>query len=95
MADSQLHNDPERLRRFAMQLNQFAATADEHLGRLKSAIGQLGQTWRDQEFERFVQQFATAQNRLKGFIDETKRVTPALEADARKLDEYLKFRMNE
>jgi uncharacterized protein YukE len=94
MADSQLHNDPERLRRFALTLNQFAAAADEHLARIKSAVGHLGQTWRDQEFERFVQEFASAQNRLKGFIEETRRVTPALEADARKLDDYLKFRMS-
>lgn len=93
MADSQIHNDPDKLRNFARQLNQFAATADEHLSRLKSAIGHLGQTWRDQEFERFVQQFATAQNRLKGFVEETKKVTPVLEEDAKKLEDYLKFGM--
>jgi uncharacterized protein YukE len=94
MADSQIHNDPERLRAFAARLNQFASASDEHLSRLKSAVGHLGQTWRDQEFERFVQQFATAQSRLQAFVEETKRVTPVLEADARKLDDYLKLTMN-
>ena len=94
MADSQIHNDPERLRTFALRLKQFASTSDEHLGRLKSAIGHLGQTWQDQEFERFAQQFASAQGRLKSFIEETKKVTPVLEADARKLEEYLRFTMN-
>ena len=94
MSESQVHNDPDRLRAFAVTLNKFAATSDERLNRLKSAIGHLGQTWRDQEFEKFVQAFATAQTRLRSFVDETKKVTPALEEDARKLDDYLKLTMN-
>lgn len=94
MSESQVHNDPDRLRAFAVTLNQFAATSDEHLSRLKSAIGHLGQTWRDQEFEKFVQAFATAQTRLRSFVDETKKVTPALEEDARKLEDYLKLTLN-
>lgn len=92
MADSQIQNDPDKLRSFATQLNRFAATSEEHLGRLKSAIGRLGQTWRDQEFDRFVQQFATAESRLKAFVEETKKVTPSLESDARKLEDYLKYK---
>jgi uncharacterized protein YukE len=94
MGDSQIHNDPERLRAFALTLNQFASTSDELLDRLKSAVGHLGQTWRDQEFETFVQQFAAAQVRLKSFVEETRNVTPTLENDARKLDDYLRLGMN-
>ena len=94
MGDSQIHNDPDRLRAFAVTLNQFASTSDELLDRLKSAIGQLGQTWRDQEFEIFVQQFGKAQLRLKSFIEETRKVTPTLENDASKLDDYLRLGMN-
>ena len=94
MANSQIHNDPDRLRAFAQRLNQFAATSEEHLARVKSAIGHLGQSWQDQEFAKFVQQFSSAQGRLKSFIEETKKVTPTLEADARKLEEYIRFTMN-
>ena len=94
MADSQIHNDPDRLRTFAQRLAQFASTSEEHLARVKSAVGHLGQTWQDQEFAKFVQQFSSAQGRLRSFIEETKKVTPALEADARKLEEYLRFTMN-
>jgi uncharacterized protein YukE len=94
MSESQVHNDPDRLRAFAVSLNQFAASSDELLSRLKTAVGHLGQTWRDQEFEKFVQVFATAQTQLRGFVDETRKVTPALEDDARKLEDYLKLKMN-
>jgi uncharacterized protein YukE len=95
MVESQIHNDPERLLAFAQRLKQFAATSDEHLNRVKSATGRLGQTWQDQEFAKFVQQFSAAERRLRLFIEETRKVTPSLEADARKLQEYLRFSMNE
>ena len=93
MADSQIHNDPDRLRSFAQRLKQFASTSEEHLAHMKSAVGHLGQSWQDQEFAKFVQQFAAAQRRLSSFIEETHKVTPTLEDDARKLDEYLRFTM--
>lgn len=94
MADSQIHNDPDRLRTFVQRLTQFASTSEDHLDRMKSAIGHLGQSWQDQEFTKFVQQFSSAQRRLKLFIEETKKVTPSLEEDARKLEDYLRFTMN-
>src|SRR5438105_1066455 len=75
MADSQIHNDPDRLRTFAQRLTQFASTSEEHLTRVKSAVGHLGQTWQDQEFAKFAQQFSSAQGRLRSFIEETKKVT--------------------
>ena len=92
---SQIHNDPERLLAFAQRLKQFASHSEEQLNRLKSAMGRLGQSWQDQEFAKFVQQFASTERRLRLFIDETRKVTPTLEADARKLEEYLRFSLNQ
>lgn len=94
MPTSQIHNDPERLRDFAARIARFAATSDEHLDRLRSAIAHLGQSWQDQEFENFVQAFVKAQSGLKTFIDEVHGVTPILEEDASKLEAYQRFRMN-
>lgn len=91
MTSSQIYNDPERLIAFAQRLKQFASQSEEHLNRLKSAIGRLGQSWQDQEFAKFVQQFSSTERRLRLFIDETRKVTPSLKADAKKLEEYLRF----
>jgi uncharacterized protein YukE len=84
---SQVHSDSERLRAFASQLNSFAGVVDEHLGRLRSAVGRLGNSWRDQEFEEFVREFAVTQDRLKRFVEETRRITPLLKRDADALDD--------
>ena len=94
MSDSQIHNDPVRLRDFAGRLNRFASTSDEHLEHLRSAISHLGQSWQDQEFEKFVEAFVTAQFGLKNFIDEIHKVTPVLEEDANKLEAYQRFGMS-
>lgn len=95
MTNSQIHNDPERLLAFAQRLKQFALHSEEQLNRLKSATGRLGQSWQDQEFAKFVQQFSGTERRLRLFIEETRKVTPSLEADARKLEEYLRYSLNE
>jgi uncharacterized protein YukE len=93
MSSSQIHNDPVRLREFATGLNRFASISDEHLDRLRSAISHLGQSWQDQEFDRFVEAFVQAQFGLKNFIDEIHKVTPVLEEDASKLEDYQRFGM--
>ena len=94
MAGSQIHNDPERLRDFVGRLNRFAAMSDEQLDRLRSALGHLGESWQDQEFDRFVEAFVKAQFGLKSFIDEIKKVTPVLEADAANLEAYQRYGMS-
>ena len=94
MATSQIHNDPERLRDFAARLNRFASTSDEQLERLRSAVRHLGESWQDQEFENFCGAFVKAQWGLKCFIDEVHKVTPLLEDDASKLEDYQRFGLN-
>lgn len=85
---SQVHNDSEQLRAFASQLDGFAGVVNEHLDRLRAAISRLGNSWRDQEFEEFVNEFSATQQRVKRFVEETKRTTPLLKRDADALDEY-------
>jgi uncharacterized protein YukE len=85
---SQVHNDSEKLRAFASQLDGFAGVVDEHLNRLRAAMTRLGNSWRDQGFEEFVSEFSVTQERVKRFVEETKRTTPLLKRDADALDEY-------
>jgi uncharacterized protein YukE len=88
---AQVHNDSDKLRAFASQLNAFGGTVDEHMNRLRAAIGRLGNSWRDQEFEEFVNEFFATQERVKRFVEETKRTTPLLKRDADALDEYFRL----
>jgi len=85
---SQVHNDSERLRSFASQLDAFASEVDQHLTKLRSAISRLGNSWRDQEFEEFVNEFSVTQERVKRFVSETRKTAPLLKRDADALDEY-------
>jgi uncharacterized protein YukE len=88
---SQVHNDSDRLRDFASKLDGFSGTVEEHLTRLRAAMSRLGNSWRDQEFEEFAQEFAVTQERLKRFVAETKKTTPLLRRDAEALDEYFRL----
>lgn len=88
---SQVHNDSDKLRGFASQLDNFSGVVEEHLTRLRAAMGRLGHSWRDQEFEEFAHEFSVTQERLKRFIAETKRTTPLLRRDADALDEYFQI----
>jgi len=88
---SQVHNDSDRLRTFAHQLDEFSSTVDEHLSRIRAAMSRLEHSWRDQEFEEFAQEFSITQERLKRFIAETKRTTPLLRRDAEALDDYFRL----
>ena len=90
---SEVHNDSEKLRTFGSQLSNFAGGVDEELNRLRGAMGRLSSSWRDQEFEEFVRQFTTTQERLKRLVEETKRVAPSLKRDADALDEYFRLQV--
>jgi uncharacterized protein YukE len=89
---SQIHSDPEKLREFAGELKRFAAVVDEQMSALKSHLGRLGDTWRDQEFESFIHEFASAQNLLKNFVEETRRTAPLLERDAEALEDFQRLK---
>ena len=50
--------DPSELRRFAQNLKHFNNELQHQLAVLQGQFAGLGDTWRDQEHERFAQQFA-------------------------------------
>lgn len=89
---TQINVDPEKLREFAGKLKQFAVQVDEHTAAIKSNIDRLSDTWRDREFEHFVNEFALAQRYLSQFSEEARRTVPLLERDAEIIDEFLQAR---
>lgn len=85
---SQIHNDSDRLRAFAIQLQEFGAAVDDQLNALRGAMSRLGRTWKDDDYSEFKAEFVMTQQRVRQFIEETRAVTPKLTRDADKLDEY-------
>lgn len=90
----QIYTDPEKLRQFSGDLERFAEIAHSHMEATKGRLGRLGDTWRDQEYEKFSHVFADAQKLLRKFVEETRRIAPLLQRDAEALEEYQKFKPN-
>ena len=81
--------DPEKVRRFAEELNRFNSDLENRLVMLQSRFAALGDTWQDQEHEKFSEEFKQAMKALKRFIDLSKEHTPFLLRKAQRIEEYL------
>ena len=84
--------DPEELRRFAHDLKRFNNELHTHLGALHGRIVELGQTWRDQEHKKFVEEFEKTMKVLTHFVDASEKHIPFLLRKAQRVDEYLQQR---
>jgi uncharacterized protein YukE len=80
---SQAFVNPERLRAFAQGARGFGEQTGESMGRLEAQIQRLGNTWRDQEYQRFTQEFHKVKAQLAVLRGEIDKLVPVLEADAK------------
>ena len=81
--------DPEKVRRFADELNRFNTDLENRLVLLQARFTSLGDTWQDQEHEKFADEFRTAMKALKKFVELSKDHTPFLLRKAQRIEEYL------
>lgn len=81
--------DPVELRRFAHHLKQFNGEVRERLGALHAQLMSLGDTWRDQEHEKFVRDFEETINVLDAFLESSDQHIPSLLRKAERIEEYL------
>ena len=84
--------DPEKVRRFAEELQRFNTDLDNRLILLMARFSALGDTWQDQEHEKFSDEFKQAMKALKKFIEASKAHTPYLLRKAQRIEEYLNQR---
>jgi len=84
--------DPEKVRRFADELQRFNTDLENRLILLQSRFAALSDTWQDQEHEKFGEEFKQAMKALKRFIDLSKEHTPFLLRKAQRIEEYLRQR---
>jgi len=81
--------NPEKVRRFAEELQRFNSDLENRMILLQARFGALGDTWQDQEHEKFSEEFKQAMKALKKFIELSKEHTPYLLRKAQRIEEYL------
>lgn len=84
--------DPAELRRFANSLKHFSAEMQSQLAALRGQLMGLGQTWRDQENEKFTAEFEQTMQVLARFTEASNQHVPFLLRKAEKIEEYLQQR---
>jgi hypothetical protein len=89
---SQAIVDPAEVRRFAHNLTRFNNELQSQMVLLRGQLLGLGQTWRDQEQEKFVQSFEETMLVLNRFIDASNQQVPLLLRKAERVEEYLRQR---
>jgi hypothetical protein len=84
--------DPAELRRFAFNLKRFNADLQTNLAGLHAQLLALGDTWRDQEHDRFRQEFEDTIRVVERFVEASNLHIPFLLRKAERVEEYLQQR---
>ena len=81
--------DPADVRRFAQQLKKFSDTLQSEMQSLRSRLQTLGGTWRDQENQKFTEEFEATMIVLNRFIAASEQHVPFLLRKAERIEDYL------
>jgi uncharacterized protein YukE len=84
--------DPAELRRFAFNLKRFNGDLQTNLAGLHGQLLALGDTWRDQEHDRFKQEIEDTMKVIERFVDASNVHIPFLLRKAERIEEYLQQR---
>ena len=81
--------DPAELRRFAHGLKHFSHELSHQAAVLQGQFASLGDTWRDQEHDKFTQQFEETMHVIAHFLEAADQHVPILVRKAERIEEYL------
>lgn len=81
--------DPGEVRRFAEELKRFNLELQNRMSLLQARFAALGDTWQDQEHQKFSEEFRDTMKVLKKFIESANQHTPFLLRKAQRIEEYL------
>ena len=81
--------DPEELRRFAFDLKRFNTEMQSQIVSIQRRFVKLGETWQDQEHQKFAEDFEKIISAMGKFVDATDKHIPFLLRKAQKIQEYL------
>lgn len=88
--DGASNHGSEKVRRFADELHRFNTDLENRIILLQARFSALGDTWQDQEHEKFAEEFKLAMKALKKFNELSKEHTPYLLRKAQRIEEYLR-----
>lgn len=86
---SQAIVDPAELRRFANNLKRFTSELQNQATMLRGQMASLGQSWRDQEHEKFAMEFEQTLVVINRFLEASSQHIPFLLRKAERIEEYL------
>lgn len=81
--------DPESVRRFAEDLKRFNTDLQNRMSSLQARFAALGDSWQDQEHEKFAEEFQQTMKAMKKFVEISNQHGPYLLRKAQKIEEYL------
>ena len=81
--------DPEEMRRFAHSLKRFSNEMHNQVLSLQGQFAGLADTWRDQEHEKFAQEFSQTMLVINRFLEAADQHIPFLMRKAERIEEYL------
>jgi uncharacterized protein YukE len=84
--------DPAELRRFAAELRKFNLDMQGGIATVHSRLNTLQQTWRDQEQQKFAEEFEQTIKVLQRLLKASEEHIPFLLRKADRIDEYLQQR---
>ena len=84
--------DPAELRRFAFNLKRYIADLQMNSAGVHGQLLALGDTWRDQEHDRFKQDMEQTMKEIERFVEACNVHIPFLLRKAERIEEYLQQR---
>ncbi|MCX7391796.1 MAG: WXG100 family type VII secretion target [Planctomycetota bacterium] len=80
--------DPAELRRFAARLRHFSTEVMTQMQAVQRQLSALGSTWRDQEHQKFAEEFEQQLSSFGRFVESTGDYVPYLVRKAERVEEY-------
>lgn len=84
--------DPAELRRFAAELRKFNIDMQGGIATINARLNTLQQSWRDQEQQKFAEEFEQTMKVLQRLLKASEEHIPFLLRKADRIDEYLQQR---
>jgi hypothetical protein len=81
--------NPDDLERFGRELKHFNGQLADAMSRLNGQFASLGETWRDQEHQKFAQDFQETVRVLHHFMRSAEEQIPFLMRKAQRIRDYL------
>ncbi len=81
--------DPEELRRFAEELKRFNNDLQNSMSSLNARFAALGDTWQDQEHQKFADDYQETMKVLRKFVEASNTQGPFLLRKAQRIEDYL------